>query len=206
MYREFLKDHTHWAACARRDHVLLGAETKNKKNTTKQKRTKKEIKNRSAVGINSSSFIRQMIPMPKTHFLYQLSLSLNNFVCHFPSDCCVSQGAVWTPGRVCWLAALLGLCGQSIALIKGGPKHQLKSTGSSLMWSGYCEQFSHCIICVCKCASVSLWWVIEPQFSFTLSGRRAGRVTLDYCFPNMPGSMWRGLDSVNRDKSTEYDV
>lgn len=27
------------------------------------------------------------------------------------------------------LAALLGLCGQSIALIKGGLKHQLKSTG-----------------------------------------------------------------------------
>lgn len=41
---------------------------------------------------------------------------------------------------MCWKLAgcflLLGLCGQSIALIKGGPKHQLKRTGSGCVCEG----------------------------------------------------------------------
>lgn len=48
---------------------------------------------------------------------------------------------------------LLGLCGQSIVLIKGGAKRQLKSTGSGLgkgrgpTGKGRTEQFSHRIKC-----------------------------------------------------------
>lgn len=107
--------------------ALKQRKVKNKQKQQKEKTNKKQIKNRSAVLINSSSFYLVMNPMPNTLLCW---LSLNNLIGHFLviSGFCISQGAVWTL-LASWLAALLGLCGQSIALIKGGPKHQLKSTG-----------------------------------------------------------------------------
>lgn len=87
---------------------------------------------------------------------------LEQFGWPFPSDCFHLDFAflreLFELGERCagWLAALLGLRGQSIALIKGEPKHQLKSMGSHSC-GGYFEQFSHCIMCaesVCECVYV----------------------------------------------------
>lgn len=115
---------------------------------------------------------------------------------------CISQGTVWTPRGLCWLcwlAALLGLCGESIALIKGGPKHQLKSTGPRSC-GGQFEQFSHCIMCVevCMCWSVMSYWA-TALLLYTRWERQAARVTLNYCFPNTRESMWNGYDSVRKE-------
>lgn len=60
----------------------------------------------------------------------------------------------WRLAAFFFFFLLLGLCGQSIAFIKGGAKRQLKSTGLWVgdggggdVWEGVAEQFSHCIKC-----------------------------------------------------------
>lgn len=66
-----------------------------------------------------------------------------------------------------------GLCGQSIALIKGVLKRQLKSTGSGLWeggegrWRGE-EGLSNFPTALSASRKEGMWWVIEPSFSLSL--------------------------------------
>ena len=69
-----------------------------------------------------------------------------------------------------------------------------------------CGECVYVCACVCDCVRGGLWWVIEPRFSFTLCGRRAVRVTLNYCFPNTGGSMWNGRYSASEGWIREYDM
>lgn len=110
--------------------------------------------------------------MTPTLFLHWLCL--NNLLSHFLVivGFWISQGVIWTLQEGYWLAALLGLCGQSIALIKGGPKHELKSTGP-----GSCEGVGSCSWSNVPTASsvwmhAGLWWAIEPGSSIPLCGRQ----------------------------------
>lgn len=83
--------------------------------------------------------------------LFLCRLYPNNLVSHFLVivGFCISQGVIWTLHGGYWLAVLPGLRGQSIALIKGGPKHQLKSTGPRS-----CDGGRGCSVSACECTLV----------------------------------------------------
>lgn len=122
--------------------------------------------------------------MNKTFLFFFTRLSLKQFSRpFFPSRCwtlCFLQEPFelrrgGSAGRL----ALLGLCGQSMALIKGGAEHQLKSAGTDSLlavevgvgrraggrrWWGE-EQFSHCIKCACVCVRASAY-VLLPVMSY----------------------------------------
>lgn len=117
----------------------------------------------------------------------------------------ISQGDVWTPRGLCWLAEWLsswGCVANRSALIKGGPKHQLKSTGPHLRGgrglAGAIFPLHYMFgESVCVCASVWLCWSVMTYWATALLYTRSVRVTLNYCFPNTRQSMSNGYDSVH---------
>lgn len=128
--------------------------------------------------------------------LFLCRLYPNNLVSHFLVivGFCISQGVIWTLHGGYWLAVLPGLRGQSIALIKGGPKHQLKSTRPRSCDGGRGLQ------CECVRMHAGLRRAIEPRFSIPLCGRQYPRMWM--FLPNAWQSMWDGYNSAHKDKST----
>lgn len=117
----------------------------------------------------------------------------------------ISQGDVWTPRGLCWVAELLGLCGQSISPHQRWTEASIKKHRASLLRGG--RGLAGAIfplhymfgekVCVCVCASVWLCWSVMTYWATALLYTRSVRVTLNYCFPNTRQSMRNGYDSVH---------
>lgn len=222
----------HVLLCAEKKKSEKKTKTNKKRKLTEKKpkpkkTNKQQIKNRSAVLINSSSFFF-FFSLNQSHAwrTFLRWLSLNNLVGHFLVivGFCISPGAVWTPRE--------GVAGGAEGVVAGwltgwapgvvwpiDSSHQrwteasIKKHGASLLWGVVWAIFplhyvcgEYVCVCVRECVRGGLWWVIEPRFSFTLCGRWAVRVTLNYCFPNTGGSMWNGRDSASEGWIREYDM